>query len=132
MKTYSVHRSSLGPDANLIVALIWFGGTLLNWLNLGVLSPFVPIVILFVEKQSPLVKYHALQALALMIFTVLVTIGLSVTIVGILLLPALYFIVFLFALIATLRGWKYQTYDLPFIQGIVRWLISTLHINIEE
>lgn len=131
MKTYDPHRSSLGPDANLIVALVWFGGTVLTWLSLGVLSPFVPVVILFVEKQSSLVRYHALQALALMIFVVLVTIGLSITVVGILLLPVVYLVTFIFALIATLRGWKYQTYDLPFVQGIVRWLTSVLHINLD-
>lgn len=131
MKTYEPHRSSLGPDANLIVALVWFGGVLLNWMNLGVLSPFVPIIILFMEKESGLVKYHALQALALMIFSVLATIGLSITIIGILFIPVLYIVLFIFSLIATLRGWKYQTYDLPWIQGIVRWLTSVLHISLD-
>jgi len=127
MKTYDPHRSSLGPDANLVVALIWFGGTLLSWMQLGVLSPFVPIVIFFVEKESKLVRYHALQAMALMIFTAGITIALTITIVGILFLPLVYILLFLFSVVATVRGWKYQTYDLPFIQPIVEWLAKALH-----
>ncbi len=129
MKTYDPHRSSLGPDANLVVALIWFGGTLLSWMQLGVLSPFVPIVIFFVEKDSKLVRSHALQAMALMIFTAGITIALTITIIGIIFLPLVYVLLFLFSVVATVRGWKYQTYDLPFIQPIVQWLSKVLHFE---
>ena len=131
MRTFQPHRSSLGPDANIVVALVWFGGAILSALKLGSFSVLVPIVLFFIEKDSYLVRYHAVQAMALMIFTVLGNILLVVSIIGILLIPLLTPILFLFAVIATVRGWSYQTYEVPFIQPIAQWLAKLLNFDLE-
>lgn len=131
MKTYPVHRSSLGPDAHVVVAFIWFGGAILSIFNLESLSPLIAVVVLFLEKESGLVKGHAANALALTIFTALISILLTISIVGILFLPILAILLFIFAIIATLRGWKYQSYEMPWVQGIVRWLDKTFRLNLD-
>lgn len=130
MRTYPQHRSSLGLDANIVVAIVWFGGALLSALELGALSIFVPIIIFFVEKDSHLVKFHAIQAITLMIFTVIATIVLTVSIIGILLIPLLTLILFLVSIVAVVRGWKYQTYELPYVQPIAQWLAKILNFNL--
>ncbi len=130
MRKYEPHRSSLGMDANLLALLVWIGGTLLSWMNLGALSPLVPIVIMYIEKDSSMVRYHAVQATALMIFTTLANIILAISIIGIIFIPVVNVILFIFALIAAVRAWNYETYDVPFIQGVAHWLVKTLHIDI--
>lgn len=130
MRKYEPHRSSLGMDANLLALLVWVGGTILAWMNLGVLSPLVPIVIMYVEKDSSMVRYHAVQATALMIFTALANFVLAITIIGIIFIPIVNIILLIFSLIAAIRAWHYETYELPFVQGIVHWLVNTLHIDI--
>ena len=130
MRKYEAHRSSFGMDANLLVVLVWFGGTLLSWMDLGVLSPLVPIIIMYMEKESSMVRYHALQATSLMIFTALANFILVITIVGIIFIPVLNIILFIFSIIAAMRGWHYETYEVPFVQGIFNWLQKTLHIDI--
>lgn len=131
MRKYEPHRSSLGMDANLLALLVWVGGTILAWMNLGVLSPLVPIVIMYVEKDSSMVRYHAVQATALMIFTALANFVLAITIIGIIFIPIVNIILLIFSLIAAIRAWHYETYELPFVQGIVHWLVNTLHIDID-
>ena len=131
MRKYEPHRSSLGMDANLLALLVWVGGTILAWMNLGVLSPLVPIVIMYVEKDSSMVRYHAVQATALMIFTALANFVLAITIIGIIFIPVVNIILLIFSLIAAIRAWHYETYELPFVQGIVHWLVNTLHIDID-
>lgn len=131
MRKYEPHQSSLGMDANLMVALVWIGGTILSWLNLGILSPFVPIIILYVEKNSSLVRYHAIQATSLMIFTAIANTLLAISIIGIIFIPVVNIVLFIFALISVIRGWNYETYNIPFIQGIANWLISVLHVDVD-
>jgi uncharacterized membrane protein len=131
MRKYEPHRSSLGMDANLLALLVWVGGTILAWMNLGVLSPLVPIVIMYVEKDSSMVRYHAVQATALMIFTALANFVLAITIIGIIFIPIVNIILLIFSLIAAIRAWHYETYALPFVQGIVHWLVNILHIDID-
>lgn len=131
MRKYEPHRSSLGMDANLLALLVWVGGTILAWMNLGVLSPLVPIVIMYVEKDSSMVRYHAVQATALMIFTALANFVLAITIIGIIFIPIVNIILLIFSLIAAIRAWRYETYALPFVQGIVHWLVNILHIDID-
>lgn len=130
MRKYEPHRSSLGMDANLLVVLVWFGGTILAWMKLGVLSPLIPIVVMYVEKDSSMVRYHAVQATSVMIFTALASFLLLISIIGIIFIPVVNIVLFIFSLIAAIRGWNYETYNVPFVQGIANWLIQVLHIDI--
>lgn len=67
LKLYSVHQSSLGLDANIVAGLIYIVPGLIGLLFEG-LSPYtfiLPVLLYFLEKKSDLVRFHALQYLAL-------------------------------------------------------------------
>jgi uncharacterized membrane protein len=60
------HKSSLGLEANILALLSYIAAFVLSWI------PFVqyvawlaPLVIFLLEKQSPFVKFHSMQALLL-------------------------------------------------------------------
>lgn len=121
---YNPHRSSLGMDANLAVLIVWFGAFIVSLFDdIAFLAFLVPFLIFFIEKDSQLVKNHALQAMSLFIFN-LIAAGL------ILFFPVLGFIFWIIAIVelaliivAAQRGWYYHDYNLPFlgpIAGVLR------------
>jgi uncharacterized protein len=74
------------------------------WAALGYPIPFVALIVLFMEdkKVRPFIKYHAVQALALWVVYVVVSIILGITVVGGICVPFLW-LVFLW--------WAYQAYQ---------------------
>jgi len=118
---YEKHKSTFGMDANLAVILVWFGGTIVSWIKpISFLAIAVPFVFYFMEKDSKLVKSHALQAIALFLVTIVVYI--ISFLVPILLLLTLW-VVPLFNLIvsilAVMKGYNWEDYQVPFIQPAV-------------
>ena len=116
---YSSHKSSFGIDANIVILIVWFGAFLVSMIRpIAILSSVVPFVILFLEKDSQLVKLHAVQSISLFIFNILA----NIVIFLIPLLVLVFWIVAIIELIlvitAASKGWNYQEYDLPFIQPI--------------
>lgn len=60
------HRSSLGMDANVMALLCYIGAFVLSWIPvIQWVAPAAPLVIFFIEKGSPFVKFHAMQAFLL-------------------------------------------------------------------
>lgn len=118
---HTPHKSSFGIDANFVILIIWYGAFILSLIeSISFLSFSIPFIILFLEKESALVKQHAIQAISLFIFNVVVTLV-------IFMVPLLSFIFWVIAIIelalivvAAQRGWYYQEYELPFIQPIAR------------
>lgn len=118
---HTPHKSSFGIDANFVILIIWFGAFMLSLVeSISFLSFSIPFIILFLEKESALVKQHAIQAISLFIFNFLVTLL-------IFMVPILNFVFWIIAIIelalivvAAHRGWYYQEYELPFIQSIAR------------
>lgn len=116
---HTPHKSSFGIDANIVILVVWFGAFILSLIEpISFLSFSIPFIILFLEKDSALVKQHAVQAISLFIFNILATIIIFI-------LPFLSIIFWIIALIelalivvAAQRGWDYQEYELPFIQPI--------------
>lgn len=118
---HTPHKSSFGINANFVILIVWYGAFILSLIDsISFLSFSIPFIILFFEKESALVKLHAIQAISLFLFNIFVTLI-------IFLLPLLSFIFWLIAIIelalivvAAQRGWYYQEYELPFIQPIAR------------
>jgi uncharacterized membrane protein len=60
------HKSSTGMDANTLALLCYIGAFVLSWIPvIKWVAWAVPLVIFFIEKGSPFVKFHAMQALLL-------------------------------------------------------------------
>lgn len=124
---HSPHRSSFGVNANLIVLVVWFGGFVLSLVEpIASLAFLVPVVIFFVERESALVKQHALQAMALYLFNIIAAGLMS-------LFPFLGLMFWIVALIelalvlaAAQKGWYYHEFRLPVIQPLVKLLQTIL------
>lgn len=73
------HRSSLGMDANVMALLCYLAAFILAWIPvIKYVAWAAPLVIFFVEKESPFVKFHAIQALILEAINWLLTIIVSI------------------------------------------------------
>mgnify|MGYP001764493512 CR=1 FL=1 len=124
------HESSLGLDANIATLIVWFGGTVISSIkSIGFLAVAVPFVIFFLEKKSPLVKQHALQAIALFIAS-------SIASFVFLLIPLLWLFIwviplanFIISILAAIKGYNYEEYELPLIQPIVLWLKKIFNVD---
>ena len=85
MNTYQPHRSSLGGlDANIMAVLCYlvtFVGGLIPVVKY--VAWLLPLVIVFLEKESGLVKFHAMQAFVLNLISFVVTVLITIlTVVG--------------------------------------------------
>lgn len=64
------HRSSLGMDANIMALLCYLAAFILGWIPvIKYVAPLAPLVIFFLEKQSPFVKFHAMQAFIIQVIS---------------------------------------------------------------
>jgi uncharacterized membrane protein len=64
------HRSSLGMDANIMALLCYLAAFVLGWIPIiKWVAPLAPLVIFFIEKESPFVKFHAMQAFILQVIS---------------------------------------------------------------
>ena len=60
------HKSSLGMDANVLALLCYLAAFVLSWIPVvQYVAWAAPLVIFFIEKGSPFVKFHAMQAFLL-------------------------------------------------------------------
>jgi uncharacterized membrane protein len=60
------HRSSLGMDANTMALLCYLAAFILSWIPvIKYIAWAAPLVIFYMEKESPFVKFHAMQAFIL-------------------------------------------------------------------
>lgn len=125
---HSPHKSSFGINANIVILIVWFGAFFLSLIDsLSFLSFSIPFIIFFVEKDSALVKQHAIQAISLFFFNIILT----VVIYFIPLLSPLFWVVAIVELalivVAAQRGWDYQEYDLPFIKPLTEVVKNVLY-----
>lgn len=133
------HRSSLGMDANVMALVCYLAAFILAWIPfVKYVAPLAPLVIFFIEKDSPFVKFHAIQAFILeavnWIFMVILGIIISavafnpysyitgagwgaagaftiiMTIIGIL--------ITIFAIIAMVKAYGYFEYKIPLVGNL--------------
>ena len=65
-RVYEQHKSSVfDTDANIVSLSVYLIPLLGNFMALGMISWVFPLVLLFVEKKSPLVYFHAIQSLVM-------------------------------------------------------------------
>ena len=77
MKTtvFKPHKSSLGLEANVLAMLIYVAPIIIGIIPvIGYVAWVLPIVILVLEKNSKLVKFHAATSIILMILSLIVSI----------------------------------------------------------
>lgn len=149
---YAPHKSSLGLDANLVMLIAYLGGAVLSFIPvLRYFSFAVPIVLFFIEKASPYVKFHAAQAIILQvigsIFSILISIVLAiangclavmdltavfglVALVGVLSVISwvISIVLLVFEIICLVQSWKYECYKLPLVGSLAEKLAARFPI----
>jgi uncharacterized membrane protein len=118
---YEKHKSTFGLDANIVVILVWFGGTIISSIKaISFLAIAVPFVFYFMEKESKLVKSHALQAIGLFLASLIA----SIVFMLIPLLWLFFWIIpvfdFVVSVLAVMKGYAWQEYQVPLIQPVVK------------
>ncbi|MFI3284938.1 MAG: hypothetical protein R3Y57_07635 [Erysipelotrichaceae bacterium] len=135
---YNQHKSSLGLDANIVSALIYVLPILIIWFltDYAFIGWLVIGVVIFMEKQSTLVRFHAYQELFLLIantifnfIAVIITItlgmfgmssgsvGFLAVIIGIVSIIVLVVSVTItvLSLFSAFNAYNWKTYQLPLI-----------------
>jgi uncharacterized membrane protein len=138
------HKSSLGMDANTLSLLCYIAAFVLSWIPvIKWIAWAAPLVIFLLEKQSPFVKFHAMQALLLeavnwviaLIFNIIAAAiaaanpfaligggGLGgfvfVTTLGVI----IGIVLTIFAIIAMIKAYGYYEYKLPLLGNLAeKW-----------
>jgi uncharacterized membrane protein len=132
------HRSSLGMDANIMALLCYLAAFVLAWIPyIKYVAPLAPLVIFFIEKGSPFVKFHAIQAFALVVVNwvlmiifeiiyvsmwrnALYSFGSSLGAIGIVstLAVIIGIVLTIFAIIAMVKAYGYFEFKLPVVGNI--------------
>lgn len=137
------HKSSLGMDANVMALLCYLAAFVLSWIPIvQYVAWAAPLVIFFIEKESPFVKFHAMQAFVLeavvWIFQVVLGIIIAISwraaiygdvysalstsfgIAGVLgvLLTIISIIITVFAIIALVKAYGYFEYKIPVVGNL--------------
>lgn len=83
---FDPHKSSIGGlDANLVALLAYLVATVVGWLPIvRYVSWLAPLILFYMEKQSRLVKFHAMQAFVLNVGFAILYFLISVVVGGIL------------------------------------------------
>jgi uncharacterized membrane protein len=131
------HKSSLGMDANVLALISYLAAFVLSWIPvIKWIAWAAPLVIFILEKGSPFVKFHAMQALLLeavswvfsLIFGIIIaastisyyTFSAAYASLGI--VTALSVIISLgltvFAIIGAVKAYGYVEYKIPVIGNI--------------
>lgn len=135
------HKSSLGMDANTMALISYIAAFVLSWIPIvKYIAWLAPLIIFFIEKQSPFVKFHAMQAFLLeavvwifqVIFGIIIAVawasyasswysygsfGASLGIATVLnvLLIIIGIVFTVFAIIALIKAGQYYEYKIPVI-----------------
>lgn len=124
---YSPHQSSIANmDANIMAVLTYLLPVIATYLPIvWRIAWLIPILIFFMEKESNLVKFHAMQSIALYIARILIIsilhfIPLLGGLIG--LLVGIVFIII--AIIAAIGAFNYEEFRIPFIGDFVAQLIK--------
>lgn len=156
MNRYPEHTASLFDlDANVVVLITWLSPFILSFIPLVKYVAFLaPLVILYLEKNSDLVRQHAGQAGALQLCYLIINIiqgtllggltiaslfaipfnhvniiggGLAIILILIAIIFALFTLAFfIFSVIAMVKGYHWEEYTLPVIGAFGTWLTKTI------
>ncbi|MEL4106128.1 DUF4870 domain-containing protein [Oscillospiraceae bacterium WX1] len=124
------HRSSLGMDANIMALLCYIAAFVIAWIPFIQYIAFAaPLVIFFLEKDSPFVKFHAIQSLIMSIIACIFTIiaysisfaayfffGFFILITVLLVIG--FIAVAVFSIYAMIKAYGYEEYKIPLIGNL--------------
>ncbi|MEG1560261.1 MAG: hypothetical protein RR398_05295 [Clostridia bacterium] len=144
---YSAHKSSIGNlNANIMALLCCIVPVVIAWIPVvRYVAWLIPLVLFFMEKQSKLVRFHAMQSFILHMVSAVLSLLISVVLGGILgvgsLSTATYYaaagfagivglvtsaislVILLFAIIAMIGAYKYKETHIPIIGGMTEKLL---------
>ena len=155
-RIYQPHRSSLGNiEANVMALLAYLAPVILGFIpGVSYVAWAAPLVLYFVEKNSLLVKFHAMQALAIQIVSTILSViysiivssaavGIGVTggilgvpsIVGVwgiftLVYGVLAIVLLVFDIMAMVKAYRYVEYRIPVAGKLAVWLMSKTGVNL--
>lgn len=124
---YSPHHSSIAHmNANIMSVLTYILPIIATYLPIvWRIAWLIPVVIFFIEKDSNLVKFHAMQSIILYVARVIViSILRFIPLLGTLLGSIVGIILILIALIAMIGAFNYEEIHIPFIGDFVVRLIK--------
>lgn len=124
---YSPHQSSIAHmDANIMAVLTYILPIVAAYLPIvWRIAWLIPVLIFFLEKESNLVKFHAMQSILLYVARVIVISLLRfIPLLGWLLGLIVGIIFILIALIAIVGAFNYEESHIPFIGDFVDRLIK--------
>ena len=144
------HKSSLGGiDANVMAMLSYLAALIVGFVPfIGRVSWIAPLVIFFVEKESGFVRFHAMQAFVIQLISMLVS-GIASVLVGgtffaasisslgifaigswgigvilSLLLGVVSLLIFILSIVALVKAYHYQVYEMIGIGRLTRFFLS--------
>lgn len=147
---FDPHKSSIADlNANLVAVLAYLAATIVGWLPvIRYVAWLAPLILFYMEKQSRLVKFHAMQAFVLNVFSAVLQFVVSVVIAAILgvgsittitavaaagvagILSLITFVIAMAALVLTiiaiLGAYKYKETHIPIIGDIALKLMDSL------
>ena len=134
---YEPHKSSIGGlDANMTALLAYIASIFIIFIPIvRYVAWLAPLIIFFMEKQSTLVKFHAMQSFVLQFAGAVLSFVLSAVMGGFIgigasnayiavaavgisgILSIITFVIssviFVFAIIAMISAWKYKEFHIP-------------------
>lgn len=143
---YSAHKSSIGGlNANIMALLCYIASVILAWIPVvRYVAWLVPLILFFMEKQSKLVRFHAMQSFVLHVVSAVLSLLVSVVLGGILgvgslsaatyyaaaglagivglLTSAISLVILVCAVIAMIGAYKYKETHIPIIGGMAEKL----------
>ncbi len=123
---FSPHNSSIGnSDARFLVLVAYLGPIVIGWIPEvgGILSWILPLILLFMERQSLLVRYSAAQSFVLTVIVAIVNLILSflAVVIGILTFGIGAILMGLIGFLFNLTVWVFLAYAA--YQGFSKWTV---------
>ena len=146
------HRSSLGGvNANVMALLSYLAALIVSFVPfVGRVSWIAPLIIFFAEKESGLVRFHAMQAFVIQLLNMVIN-GIASVLVGgtffaasisnlgifalgswgigivlSLLLGIVSLLILIFSIIAMVKAYRYQVYEIVGIGRLTRFFLSKI------
>ena len=151
MRKYEQHNSTLGGiDANLLALLCYLAASVISFIPvLSYIAWLAPLVVFFLEKESGLVKFHSMQAFILglaggilkgilsIIVGIITAVGTAATVIfggygsfvggvaiSALIAVAINIVILVFAIIAMVKAYKNEEYNIPLVGKLTRWVLG--------
>lgn len=139
-KKVSAHDSSLGMSANILAMLAYLATLILSFIPIVKhIAWFAPLILFFVEKRSPFVSWHCMQAFLLNVLSSVLSIiwsiltaglsmgglltfgmfgfGFGIAVVG-LIYTVVSIVVLVYSIIAIVKAYGYTVYHIPLLGDI--------------